>query len=554
MSGQAALTATVDRIMISELDVLELQLRLSNNTDVDQPDFSLLQRDFEVMSTARSSRQNISLINGRQTAEVFTEWNITLRPKKLGRLQIPSIEIGGQRSAPISIQVNRLSKSDQARMTQYVFFETNVDTDKTYVQGQVLYTVKLFYADGVSGDFPIEPDIPNAVITTLEEGRRSQAVIAGKRYYVLEKRYAIFPQRSGTLEIPREAFTGARGRRGLFASRERVNAISKGHRVTVQSQPGSFSGPTWLPAEALSLTERWTQEPPVFRVGEPITRTIEMVVKGLPTSLLPSLEEFVPQLQNVAGAKIYVDPPQEEQTPLEDSILSRRIETIGIVPTREGTLTLPEIRIPWWNTRTDSMDYAIIPAASFQVAPDPNTAASAAPIQSAAEPVLINSDPQIIYQEADPLWRYAGIISTVLASLLFILWVITWRKLQAVSAQLSLPPQPREIDPRQRQQSAGSYYQALTNACKQGDSNLAHRALFNWVKALHPDIRSLQEFEAKTASDTFSAALADLEKSLFAPGQQQPWSGRSLMEAVAQLEVGKEKRQTKSQLEPLNPN
>ena len=48
-------------------------------------------------------------------------------------------------------------------------------------------------------------------------------------------------------------------------------------------------------------------------------------------------------------------------------ITARQVTVVGIVPTRAGTLTLPEISIPWWNTQTDREEVAIIPAMTYEV-------------------------------------------------------------------------------------------------------------------------------------------------------------------------------------------
>ncbi|MCB1647484.1 MAG: BatD family protein, partial [Pseudomonadales bacterium] len=205
--AQASLTTSVDRRKVTDADILTLRIRLDNSTAT--PDFSAIEQDFTILRTLgpnRSSRTTI--INGNTTSEVYTEWVLQIRPKKLGELQIPALTADGFRSSPIPVSVTRRSAQDQQRINQYVFFDTTVDTEKVYVQGQIIYTIKLYYVDSISGQFPPEPKIDDAIIETVEAEKRYDAIVKNRRFYVLEKSYAIYPQHNGKLTIPGEVFYG----------------------------------------------------------------------------------------------------------------------------------------------------------------------------------------------------------------------------------------------------------------------------------------------------------------------------------------------------------
>ena len=78
-----------------------------------------------------------------------------------------------------------------------------------------------------------------------------------------------FPQRSGELVIPRESLSAPGAGRHLLATASACLPVSESHTITVKTIPEAFSGETWIPASALEVTESWTREAPVFRVGEP---------------------------------------------------------------------------------------------------------------------------------------------------------------------------------------------------------------------------------------------------------------------------------------------
>ena len=264
----ASVTASVDRNSVTEFELVRLTIRISGDAPDTAPDFSGIELDFEIINTQNHKSSSISIVNGRQTSSVRTDYVLTLRVKRLGRLIIPPIRVGAETTSAIPIHAMVQSSQTTRRMNQLVFFDTRVDTTNTYVQGQVLYTVKLFYSESISGDFPPPPKIEDAVIETIETEKRYESMVNNRRYYVLEKRYAIFPQKSGVMVIPREAFLGSRGRGGLFSSRQRVNAVSDKHLVTVKTIPESFIGTNWIPARQLTLSESWADNPPEFRVPE----------------------------------------------------------------------------------------------------------------------------------------------------------------------------------------------------------------------------------------------------------------------------------------------
>ncbi|HIL94282.1 MAG TPA: hypothetical protein EYG51_00005, partial [Pseudomonadales bacterium] len=210
-SAFAQLSVTVDRTQITEADLVRLNIRVDNVTTSSNPDFGALERDFEILAALGPNQNSrISIVNGRQTSEVHTTWELRLRARRLGQLIIPAFKIGDQSSQPIRIEVVKQSAAMKQKMDQLVFFDTSVDHTNIYVQGQIIYTIRLFYIENISGDFPAPPELGDAVIETIESERRYDTITNGRRYYVLEKRYAIYPQRSGELVIPRQAFSGSR--------------------------------------------------------------------------------------------------------------------------------------------------------------------------------------------------------------------------------------------------------------------------------------------------------------------------------------------------------
>eukprot|EP00487_Bulimina_marginata_P010723 TRINITY_DN5853_c0_g1_i2.p1 TRINITY_DN5853_c0_g1~~TRINITY_DN5853_c0_g1_i2.p1 ORF type:complete len:117 (+),score=13.57 TRINITY_DN5853_c0_g1_i2:310-660(+) len=89
---------------------------------------SPLQKDFYVGTPSFGSSMRI--VNGSRT--VSSEWNITLAPLRLGRLEIPSFDIEGAKTKPITINVAvNKAASKQSDMAE---FQLNLSKDSLYPQ------------------------------------------------------------------------------------------------------------------------------------------------------------------------------------------------------------------------------------------------------------------------------------------------------------------------------------------------------------------------------------------------------------------------------------
>lgn len=536
----AGLTATVDRSIISDLDLVTLTVRASDQAADANVDFSSLQRDFEIITESNRQNSSMSIINGRRTSVVYKDHVLTLSPKRMGNLFIPSFSAGNDRSQPITIRVQQQTASQRQRMNQFVFFETSVDTNNPYVQGQIIYSVKLFYTDAIGGDFPEPPNLPDTVVEALETEKRYESIVDGQRYYVLEKRYALFPQRSGTLEIPRERFVGTRGRGGVFSQRQRVNATSESHTITVKTIPASFSGENWIPAKALGVKEAWTEASPVFRVGEPVNRQLAISAIGLSDAVLPQLGEM-----KVDNAKVYADPPATENRISPDGITALQITTVGVVPTKEGDLILPEIRIPWWNTQTDREEVAIIAAATYKVLPALSETNN---ITTVTVPLSELNQPTFISEPIKPYWQWAAIAFGFLWLLSSWQWLILKRKVRAMeSANVTRHEVPALRDPDESRE-----FGELKKACTRNRPADTHRQLFLWGKARFPEIHSVLDLCRLDPRLTEEISL--LETHLFGEGDKGSWRGKDILKVAGELRNRKTQKHKDSALETeLNP-
>jgi len=551
--SHANLTVQVDRDQISDAELVKVTVRFDNPTSIQNPEWVNLARDFDVISqSGPNQNRSVRIVNGQQTSENYVLWELSLRPKRVGTLTIPPLRMAGFTSPAIQVQVSQASAAIKRKLNEFVFFDTSIDKSTVYVQGQIVYTIKLYYLDSISGEFPPPPALDNAIVEIIENEKRYDAMLNNRRYYVLEKRYAIYPQSSGEMVIPSETFSGTRGSRGFFSRGQQVVAVSEQHLIDVQPRPSAFTGNQWIPAKSLELSETWATNPPVFVLGEPINRTLILKVDGLASSLLPPFENL-----DIANAKTYEDPANKEQVTGADGIQSILTTTIGIVPTQAGTLTIPEVRIPWWNTVTDKQEIAILPEMSFTVSPGAQSARLAPEYQprqnDEVQPAATAAvQPGLVTQNTNPLWMIVAAVASLLAIVMSIMWWMARTRLQAYTgnteAEAQVPGPKKETE----------LFNDLRKSCKNNEALAARNALFLWAKVRYPDINSIRDLGRKTLdqdeSNALTAEISRLEAAIYSETPDTQWRGAGLLDKITNLQQQTTKPARISSLSPsLNP-
>jgi len=524
-------TARFDRSEIYQDETVTLIIESEVPGQGTEPELAPLQRNFAILG--RNASTELRIINGQQSFK--TTWRFELEPKRAGEIRIAGLTVGNLQTSPLTLSVRPRSGASQASRDDQIFLEIAVEPENPYVQAQVKLSVRLFYTVPLLSGELDEPVLDDAVLERLDDDIRYEANRNGQRYRVIERRYAFFPEKSGSLTIPALAFQG----RMADASNSRYwpdNLLYRGHgrqvrRVSepktlqIRPRPASFSGPHWLPSAGLTLREEWPQQPVEFRVGEPVTRALIIEAQALSAAHLPELT-----IPDSPQFRVYPDQPVTNDRIQGTSIIGRREQHMAIVPTQPGELTLPAIRLPWWDTRTDEERVALLPARVVTVLPATNAAASptpqpaprpvpsppaTTPAPAAPPPALVTSPPKTVF------WP-------VLSAAFLILWLLTlagWRRSQRrdpAPTPASEPP-PMAAEPARR---------ALQQACRDNDATAAAKALLNWAAAVWPQRppADLNALAARLATDP--APLQALDRALYAP-EGGSWSGgAALWESV----------------------
>lgn len=550
------LTARVDRNKISIDDTFTLIIRSTAMSIFDSPDLAPLEQDFEVLGTSRNSQH--SIINGKTQSSL--EWHVSLAAKREGAVVIPPIEVDGKKTQAIVIEVSKSSFATNNSGFEPVFIESEIDSDSLYVQAQLIMTVRIFYAVALERGAQLsELDINNAVVKQINEAAY-ETKVNNMSYNVHEVKYAIFPQRSGSLEIPAQTFSALltnRRRSGSpfdnFGSSRRgrpISAESQVHQVEVLPQAPGYNGKHWLPAEEINLLETWSKDLSELKAGEPITRSIIAEAIGLQGSQIPPLE-----IAEIQDAQQYPDQPETADEDTNIGVTGTRIESVAIIPAGGGTLTLPEVSLSWWNTNTNRQELATLPAQTLTLsgAPliKPNTSTNAAHSVAAANttnesPAGTALDGGALDAQTAPavgkFWQYTTWLAVIL-------WLATWAYFATRKpiAALAEKPKTTKVDSK-------AALRAIEKVAQNGKPDALRAAIITWAKqhtGLH-SISALSSVASYFGNAQLTSELNALDAALY-KGETGSFNGGQVVSAIKSAIESQPKPNAKKRydLEPL---
>ncbi|MBX8494126.1 BatD family protein [Pseudomonas cichorii] len=511
LSSQAAeLIAKVDRTRLNSGETVELTLETTDVTLFGKPDLSALDANFDVRGTRQINR--LTTLDGGNQAT--TRWIITLLPRQSGIVVIPSLQLGELKSQPVSLQVMQSDTREKGSQLAPIFIETSLDQESVYVQAQAVLTLRIYHSVSLFDDSSLSPlQIAEARVDKLGDSRTYEKLINGVRHGVIETRYAIYPQQSGTLEVPALVFSATLVQTGSPNQEASPFGPQPGRLMRVSSakvplnvkpKPADYPADVpWLPARSVTLEESWNPEPGNSQVGDSLTRTIILKAEGLSGSQLPPL----PATQ-VAGLRHYPDQPQLGNLVSERGLIGTREEREALVPSRPGAIDLPTVDVTWWNTREDHLEHSSLPARTLLINNNPGLAVD----------TPVNNEQGGLTVLGPPVWPWQ--LSTVLFALTTLLSLILWwraRGQPAVTRSVQTGPSPRTV------------LDDLKRACTANDPHATRQALDAWARQ-QPE--TLADMAARFVP--LSDALDGLNGALYSETGKF-WMGEDLWRAIRTL-------------------
>lgn len=493
------LQASVDKNPVLAGEFFMLNISVDDNVKGEQPDTSVLLKDFVVGPTSLSTRTNI--INGSINKQ--TTWSVKLMTRTEGQYTIPSFTVSGLSSQPIDLTVTK--RAANADNNNDIFVKTSLSSNSLYVQEAGVYTLKLYLAKELLDGSLSTPSMEDAQLTQLGKQTESYELVDGKRYLVITREYLIQPQKSGPYTIAAPVF---QGRVQQNYRQLEVSAIGEDQQIEIKPIPSDYKG-AWLPSELVNLGEEWQPSDDTIEVGTPITRTITLTALGVTKEQLPDIE-----MPTINGIRSYPDQKENNNAVRNGRVVSQQTASYALLPQTPGTYTLPEIKLPWFNTKINRISFATLPARTITVTPSSTVVNTPVNTEQSIDNTPVDetkadADTSIQMQTAHsytPLWLIA------VAVLGYILWIGTvifyWFTRSNINTIEKVKPLPT---PRSQPS-----LKKLLNIQKAGDVKAFYNELNNYaVQITKQDTGAIDELCRRINNSQLSTEVIKLQAQLY---------------------------------------
>jgi len=514
------LQAWLDRTQVGEGQSVQLHL-IAPPGAAGEPELSALRKHFDIRNIEQGSQ--VQVLNGQPVN--MRSWQLALSPKRPGRLTVPALRVGQATSAPLQLDVLPAGQVPVNRVLRDVMLQTDVSQLQPFVQGKVIYTLRLYTRLDLRKVHFSDPEVLGAIVERLGEDRKYNTYLGRYRYHVLQRRFVLFPQRSGRLSVISPLLNAeVREKKRQWPLQMRGPEIT----LDVQPQPDTTLHP-WLPAESLSLSETWSPDPSRFQAGKPMNRSIVITAQGVSAAQLPDLPQTVPQ-----GISLYPEQPVSSTRATDNTLITRKVLNHALVASREGNYRLPELSLTWWDVTTGTRKTEVLPARDIAVLPA--AASDRREPQPADKDVYlagVNLDAwwqsvDNAWQRLRPMWPWLTmlVLMAFLANLFF-----RWRGTRNRNA----PTTPPSTPPVKPGQSGGNALHDFEHACQQNDPHRAREALLDWASATWSDDppQGLDRLATRLGPQA-TDPLAGIDRALYAP-KGDAWDGTGVLAVLQPL-------------------
>ena len=470
-------TAWVNKNPVVVGNMFQLHIEAKNVDDAEEPDLSNIQ-GLEVLNR---SVQNQTSIMGTFVSRTVS-WTYILIAPSAGNYLIPALQVGNEHTSPISLEAIVSTLNPQQKLVR---LEVDVKPKKVYPQQQVLVRLSISRGDQLENESITPFELDGAQVEKLSQ-RSHQTVKNGKKQEITEIVYAVLPEKSGTIVIPQVRYHGEVMQGGitqrnfgnlkdfgnLFQKRgRRIFSTSEQQTVEVKPMPSGFKG-WWLPADKLVIEEMWQPNPPLFRVGEPVTRTVAIFANGAFGNQIPEISIVYPD-----AIKGYADQPVIETEKTSEGLKGMRKEKWALIPNQAGKIKLPGISVSWWDVSRDELRTVVIPSKIINVFPmlvsQPQNKVLETPVPQKNKTETAVLQESVRVKESFP-WKNAAIGFAFLWGLTMLLWFVNRNKKIASSIK-------KEENFIQDQQNAiRETTKNVEKAFRSGDPGTVQTALLKW--------------------------------------------------------------------------
>ncbi len=526
----AQLSISTNRSQFSPQDniILEVETTNPNKNDLD---ISPLHSQFLIINQKKIMIN--SYAEGKRSSIV--RWEILLRARRSGYVDIPSLSYNKEASNKLSIFIKSSNRTRFLPISDMpIILDAQLDSDDNYEGALFLYTLNIYSDRPLNPDYQIsKPKLANGEVRLLEQSETKKIEIRGKEYNVIEQHYAIFPREMGRYIIEGPIFNGSQH------ESNNIQVRANNLEINVRTRRDFENKEYWLPAKNVSMEEQW-QKTETLKVGDIIYREVTIKVQGIFAKNLPTLITSNPEIIDIKETKVTLTNQISKQ-----GVQGIRTERQKIQLLERGEITVPRIRIYWWDTNTDSQRSSSIDKKILQVMPGANGESSIEREMAQNKSPTLKPQDIITVSTQTPWLIWSLALFALIATLG---WIFNLRKMKNIREQQQegfeiVTKQPLSPDPEQNNSSTQilsntsksfnakaelNTFQILGRACIKNDLISTQSRLLEWANQFwyEQKFNEIQEIASAANDPLLSELLTEMQDLLDSYNTSQ-WQGKA---------------------------
>jgi hypothetical protein len=302
--------------------------------------------------------------------------------------------------------------------------------------------------------------------------------------------------------------------------------------------PGSYPSPNWLPSSNVTISESWSRSLEDMRIGDSVVRTIQFDAEDLYASMLVNLDF-------TSESKLRYYPAEAQQVDITElsGVRSGHTQNITLVATEAGRFILPAVEIPWWNTVTDSLEYAGLSAEEFDILTVDGK-------RLELEPTLLD-----IKGTASNYWSSINLNLLLFISVLALIsalffapaLLLLWHKLQKFIRKLIHQNVHKKDTLKKTLPNINSSFKNLKQACEQKNIQTTTEYFLKWGQAFFQDtsLYNIDKLDTEFNQNSLSPLIENLQICLYSEGHNKTFDFGTFLEIVSTLHNNRKLRQGK---------
>jgi len=362
-----------------------------------------------------------------------------------------------------------------------LLIEAELTPARVYVGAEAVLKLRLLRARGVPYGTLRPPEMgEDADLSLLGAIKAYPGERDGVAYEIVERTHVLVPRKAGRLVVPGAVWEGTIGFEIYNKQTGDVPPSARGPETVLEVLAPPVGAPApFLPARSVVLEESWSRDLNALSEGIPVTRTLVLQAEGLAAERLPRIE-----MAAHSAMLVHHDQPQLKTEYLDEGMVGRRVQRIVLMPVGEAEVSLPEVRVSWWDVKSDSLKVAVVPGRTLS-------------LNALIAPVAVVKEAPVSVPE---LLRWLVVALAVFAAV-WVWWLVRTRDRRAARAKLK-------------------------SACRRNDARGARDALLEWSRAVDAPVALVQSIGALKG---VRAELAALDAALYG---REAWDGKVFLKSV----------------------